>query len=124
MTDKYLGRLFADGETVVRQGDEGHCMFVVLSGNLEVLHQQNGKEVPLAVLGTGDIFGEMALFEREARSATVRASGEARVLTLDKRTLLRRVAEDPLIALNLIEILCRRIRALNAGVGASAAGQP
>ena len=55
----------------------------------------------------------MALFEREPRSATVRALADARVLTVDKRTLLRRIKEDPLVALNLVEDLCRRIRKMS-----------
>ena len=108
-----LGKVYADGECVVREGDEGSTMFVVLSGHLKVLGNRDGSEVPLAVLESGDIFGEMALFEKARRSSTVRAQGEARVMTLDKRTLLRRIKEDPLVALNLIEMLCHRIRHLN-----------
>ena len=108
-----LGKVYADGECVVREGDEGSTMFVVLSGRLQVLGNRDGSEVPLAVLESGDIFGEMALFEKARRSSTVRAQGEARVMTLDKRTLLRRIKEDPLVALNLIEMLCHRIRHLN-----------
>lgn len=117
-----LGKVYADGECVVHEGDEGSTMFVVLSGQLEVLGNQNGGEVHLAVLQAGDIFGEMALFERARRSSTVRAQGEARVMTLDKRTLLRRVKEDPLVALNLIEMLCHRIRHLNGEYAALRAG--
>lgn len=108
-----LGKVYADGECVVREGDEGSTMFVVLSGRLQVLGNRDGSEVPLAVLESGDIFGEMALFEKARRSSTVRAQGEARVMTLDKRTLLRRIKEDPLVALNLVEMLCHRIRHLN-----------
>ena len=108
-----LGKVYADGECVVREGDEGSTMFVVLSGRLQVLGNRDGSEVPLAVLESGDIFGEMALFEKARCSSTVRAQGEARVMTLDKRTLLRRIKEDPLVALNLVEMLCHRIRHLN-----------
>ena len=108
-----LGKLYSDGECIVREGDEGSTMFVVLSGRLQVLGNRDGSEVPLAVLEAGDIFGEMALFERARRSSTVRALGDARVMTLDKRTLLRRIKEDPLVALNLVEMLCHRIRHLN-----------
>ena len=108
-----LGKVYADGECVVREGEEGSTMFVVLSGHLQVLGNRDGSEVPLAVLEAGDIFGEMALFEKARRSSTVRAQGEARVMTLDKRTLLRRIKEDPLVALNLLEMLCHRIRHLN-----------
>ena len=71
-------------------------------------------EQRLARLSAGDFFGEMAIFERELRSATVRAVGEARVLKVDKRTLLRRIQEDPLLAVNLFRVLSERLRDMNA----------
>jgi len=50
---------------------------------------------------------------REVRSATVRAKGEARVLKIDKKTLLRRITEDPLLAVRFLETLSHRIQTLN-----------
>ena len=70
----------------------------------------------VAVLEEGEIFGEMAIFENEARSATVRARGEARVLTVDKKTFLRRVQEDPSLAFNLVRMMSRRIRRLSGEI--------
>ncbi|MFC1530644.1 cyclic nucleotide-binding domain-containing protein [Gemmatimonadota bacterium] len=111
-----LGKLYADGEDIVRQGDLGDCMFVVQSGRVEVLQATDAGEQHLAYLETGDFFGEMAVFEKEKRSATVRAKGEARVLKVDKKTLLRRIKEDPLLAVNLLQTMSHRIRDLNAGL--------
>ena len=111
-----LGKIYADGEAIVRQGDVGDCMYVVQVGRVEVVQSTGVGEQHLAYLETGDFFGEMAVFERERRSATVRASGEARVLKVDKKTLLRRIKEDPLLAVNLLETMSHRIRDLNAGL--------
>ena len=111
-----LGKLYADAEDIVRQGDLGDCMFVVQSGRVEVLQATDAGEQHLAYLETGDFFGEMAVFEKEKRSATVRAKGEARVLKVDKKTLLRRIKEDPLLAVNLLQTMSHRIRDLNAGL--------
>ena len=108
-----LGKVFADGNEIVRQGDEGNCMFVIQAGEVDVVRDDGGGEVHLAVLAQGDVFGEMALFDREARSATVRARGEARVLTLDKKTFLRRVHEDPSVAFRILQRMSHRIRQLN-----------
>ena len=119
-----LGKLYADGEDIVRQGDLGDCMFVVQSGRVEVLQATSTGEQHLAFLETGDFFGEMAVFEREKRSATVRASGEARVLKVDKKTLLRRIKEDPLLAVSLLQTMSHRIRDLNAGLAVREAAQP
>lgn len=114
-----LGKLYRDGEAVVRQGEAGDCMYVIQQGKVEVIHKWGEKTVRLAVLGEGDFFGEMALFERQVRSATVCALGDAWVLTLDKRIFLRRVHEDPSLAFNILERLCHRIRELNASLGES-----
>ena len=70
----------------------------------------------ITFLDAGDFFGEMAVFEKEVRSATVRAHGEARVLKIDKRTLLRRIREDPLLAVNLLKTMSHRIRELNGEI--------
>jgi len=108
-----LGRSYQDGEIIVNQGDVGDCMYVVQSGTVEVLAQREGKLVPLRVLGTGEIVGEMSLFDREVRSATVRAKGTARLLTIDRRTFLSRVQEDPSLAFNIVKTMSRRIRELS-----------
>ena len=109
-----LGKAYRNGEAIVHQGEPGDCMYVIQTGQVEVILEREGKEVRLAVLGARDVFGEMALFEREARSATVRALGEVRVLTVDKKTFLRRVHEDPSLAFSILQKMSYRIRVLNA----------
>jgi CRP-like cAMP-binding protein len=111
-----LGRLYADGEVVVRQGETGDCMYRLEEGQLEVVTGGTGgrPEVQIRVMEKGAIFGEMAIFEKEVRSATVRALGAARVLTIDKKTFLRRVQEDPSLALNLLRMMSHRIRNLTS----------
>ena len=90
-------------------------MFVIQAGEVEVF-REDGKqrEVRLAVLREKDFFGEMALFDREVRSATVRALAEARVLTVDRKSFLRRVHEDPSLAFRVVEQMSHRIRELDA----------
>ncbi|MBK5099043.1 MAG: cyclic nucleotide-binding domain-containing protein [Gemmatimonadetes bacterium] len=116
MREGALGKEYFGGEPIVQQGETGDCMFVVQSGQVEVVQKVDEGEQRLAVLDTGDFFGEMALFEREVRSATVRALCDARVLKIDKKTLLRRIKEDPLLAVNLLQTMSHRIRELNAGL--------
>jgi len=113
MKSSALGKTYGAGEAIARQGEIGECMYVVQEGRVEVVREQDGAEVRLATLGEGDFFGEMALFDRERRSATVRALGEARVLTVDKRTFLRRIHEDPSLAFRIVKGMSQRIRKLN-----------
>jgi CRP-like cAMP-binding protein len=108
-----LGTVFKDGETIIRQGEKGNCMYVVQSGQVEVVQTTDHGDQHLATLRPGDFFGEMSVFEKEVRSATVRSVGEAKVLKVDKRTLLRRIKEDPLLAVNLLQTMSHRIRDLD-----------
>lgn len=116
MTTGGMGKLYAKGQIIVRQGEIGDCMFAIQSGQIEVVKQDDKREVRVAQLEQGDIFGEMAIFEREVRSATVRALSEARVLTVDKKTFLRRIQEDPSIAFNLVRMMSQRIRRLSGEI--------
>lgn len=116
MPERTLGKVYADGEYIFHQGDIGDCMYVIQLGQVEIIKQEDDHLVQLRVLNQGDVFGEMAIFEKEARSASVRAIGEARVLTIEKRAFLRRVKEDPTLAFNILKVMSQRIRGLNADV--------
>jgi CRP/FNR family cyclic AMP-dependent transcriptional regulator len=114
----FLGKVFQDGQIIVRQGEKGDCMYVILDGRVEIISEIEGRETRLAVCSAGDFFGEMAIFEREVRSATVRALGHVRVLTVDKNNLLGRIRKDPSLAFRMLETMSSRIRSLNAAVSA------
>lgn len=111
-----LGRDYSDGEVIIRQGDLGDCMYVIQKGQVEVIAELEDNQVRLAIRREGDFFGEMAIFEREVRMATVRALGSARVLTIDKKNFLRRIHEDPSLAYRLVQSMSSRIRELSADV--------
>lgn len=118
MSSSALGKTYTDGQIIVQEGETGDCMFAVQEGRVEVIAEHAGRgAVQVAILEKGDIFGEMAIFDREVRSATVRALGEARVLTVDKKTFLRRIQEDPTLAFNLVRLMSHRIRNLTAQIG-------
>jgi CRP-like cAMP-binding protein len=108
-----LGKIYKDTEIIVKQGERGDCMYVLQEGLVEIVNETDQGEVQLALRGEGEFFGEMAIFEQEARSATVRAIGEARVLTIDKRNFLRRVHEDPSLAFQMVQVMSARIRELS-----------
>jgi CRP-like cAMP-binding protein len=93
-----LGKVYADGETIISQGDSGDCMFVIQEGQVEVVAKVGGREVRLAVRGTGEFMGE------------------ARVLTIDKKNFMSRIHEDPSVAFRLVQTLSRRVRELSEQV--------
>lgn len=108
-----LGKEYKNGEIIIKQGDTGNCMYVIQSGQVEVLRTKDGKEVQLAIRKDGDFFGELALFSREVRSATIQALGDVRVLTVDRKNLLNSIQKDPSLAFRIIETLSKRIRDLS-----------
>jgi CRP-like cAMP-binding protein len=105
----------AAGETVFHEGDEASAMFVVMSGEMEVLKKSKRKtEARVALLGPGDWFGEMSIVDIQPRSATVRALAPSRLLRISAADLDALYRHDlrsyALIVLNLARELSRRLR--------------
>jgi len=101
--ESLLGRLYKDNETIVEEGMQSRTMYVIQGGKVKVVKNDNGNETILALLGEGDIFGEMSLFDASPRSATIKAIGEARVLAIEHEGLLKRIKMDPTLALRMIK---------------------
>jgi len=116
MDDGVLGREYRDDEVICHQGEPGDRMYVVQSGRAKVIREDGGSHVIVGELGKGDVFGEMSIFDRQPRSATVRADGGVRVLTLDKRAFLKRVHEDPSLAYTILQKMSQRLRTLDEEV--------
>lgn len=109
-----LGKVYNDGALIIRQGDVGSAMYVIQDGEVEVTRLHNGHEVRLAILGQGDIFGELSLLGNSKRSATVRALGDVRVVTVDKNIFLRRIQEDLTLAFKIFQTMTARLDHMNA----------
>jgi flavin-dependent dehydrogenase len=112
--DQRLGKVFSNRQNIINQGEVSDNMYVIQSGQVEVIQELNGKEVLLTKLEEGDFFGEMALFDDGVRSTTVRARGEVRVLTVDRKTLMRKIQEDPSLAFRMLQRMSSRIRELDS----------
>jgi CRP-like cAMP-binding protein len=111
-----LGRIYEDGEVLCRQGEVGDCLFVVQEGEFEVVREEDGRSSVIRVAGKDEMLGEMAIFDRVPRSATVRARGPGRALTLDKRNFLKRINEDPSLAFRIVQQMSKRVRHLTGEV--------
>ena len=107
-----LGRTFKTGEIIARQGDVGDCMYVIQEGRVQVLSEQDGMETPLRVASKGEFLGEMAIFDRVVRSATLKALDDVRLLTIDKKNFLKRIHEDPSLAFKIVQTMSLRVREL------------
>ncbi len=107
-------REYEPGQIVFREGDASDTCYIVRSGRARAVREHpDGRTITLATFGTGDIFGELAMFEDELRSATVEAvqrTGAVAVLGPDMRRL---IVEHPQIAIRLLAALGRRLRETN-----------
>lgn len=116
MSTAAFGRYYEDGEIIARQGDTAAELYVVQDGTVEIVAEDGATGVVLRSAGRREILGEMAIFDGGVRCATMRSKGRSRVLTLDKRTFMRRMSEDPTIAFSMIETMGYRVRDLSREV--------
>jgi CRP-like cAMP-binding protein len=114
VADVLVPRSFGAGEIVFREGDTGDTCYVVRDGRFRAVREHtDGRSITLATFGPGDIFGELAMFDDERRSATVEALDDAEALAIlggDMRRLLR---THPDIAVKLLGAVTRRLRETN-----------
>lgn len=97
---------FAPGEAVVREGELGETLFVVLEGEAKIV--RGGRKVGAVV--PGDFFGELAAIDAQPRSASVVAQTPLRVLRLFRRHLMALLDKEPQITLKLLDGIVRRVR--------------
>ncbi len=97
----------AAGSTVLRAGEMGDRMFVVVQGDLEVHREHEGQRTTLAKLTTGDLLGEMAFFSHQPRSADVTALSDAQLLALDFQSMERLRRFSPYLASRLLMNIAR-----------------
>ncbi len=103
---------FPSSHTIFEQGEEGRSLYIVVSGRVRV----HIGDQELVQLEQGSIFGEMALFDAEPRSASVTTLEKCDCLTLNQLQLIDAIEETPEIAVNVTRALSRRIRELNSKV--------
>lgn len=110
MKNNSLGHVYKDGEIIIKQGSVGDCFYIIQKGIVEIVDESGDKETVVANLGETDFFGEMGIFEKDVRACTVRAKGDATILTMDKRSLYKSIQKDPSLAFRLLEKMSNRLR--------------
>jgi CRP-like cAMP-binding protein len=109
-----VSRRFPGGTVIFREGDQSDTCYVVAGGHARALREHaDGRTIALARFGPGDIFGELAMFDDESRSATVEALDDLHALAILGADMRRLMREHPDIAVKLVISLGRRLRAAN-----------
>jgi CRP/FNR family transcriptional regulator len=109
-----IPRTFPRGVRVFHEGDQSDACYIVREGDLRVTREHSdGRAIALATLGPGDFFGELAMLDGQARSASVEALSDAELLALPAIDMRRLLAEHSDITVKLIAALTRRLRETN-----------
>ena len=107
-------RTFNAGETVFAIGSPGDQMMALLSGTIRIsVPSSGGKELLLAVIQPGEVFGELAVFDGKERSADAVAETACTVAILDRRNILSFFERNPSAWPSLVKVLCQRLRHTN-----------
>jgi CRP/FNR family transcriptional regulator len=102
------------GDIIFEEGDRGDRCFIIHTGSVKVLRRfPDGRRLTLARLGPGNIFGELALFNGERRSATVQAAEAVVAVALEQERVMSILRSDPEAALSVVISLADRLRATN-----------
>ncbi len=106
-------RQFSAGETIFSEGDDSGEAYLIHSGRVEILKNSPRGQLCLAVVGAGDVIGEMGLLEELPRSATARAVDPVLTSAIGADEFLRLLLDDPEEALGLLRALFERLRTMN-----------
>ncbi|MBC6480273.1 MAG: cyclic nucleotide-binding domain-containing protein [Hormoscilla sp. GM7CHS1pb] len=107
--------IFTSGQTIFTQGEEGHLLYILVEGKIKI----HIEDFPLAQLEPVAYFGEMALLDSQPRSASAIAVSESKCLVLTSEQVYQAIESSPSVSLNIIRLLCQRVRKLNRMFGAS-----
>lgn len=101
---------FDPGEIVIEEGTVGTSAFIILSGTAEVIKKSGKREITMATLGKGQVFGEMGLIEDRPRSASVRAVSNLKVTVIDREKFNELLRSKPSVLIPIMKILFERLR--------------
>ena len=104
-------RAYCAGETIFHMGSAGDSMMAVLSGSVRIsVPSPDGREIVLAILQSGEVFGEVALLDGKERTADARSLTACHLAILERRDVLALFDRHPKIWSKLVEMLCDRLR--------------
>ena len=106
-----VARKLEAGQTLFAKGDPGDALFAIRRGQIRIATgTEDGQRRTLNVLGSGDVFGEVALLDGRPRTASAVASEPTDLLVVLRRDFLAMIERRPAVAVQVIELLCARIR--------------
>lgn len=113
-TPKLERQSYEPGSVIVRQGDDADTFYIITKGQVEVLREQDGQEIVVSRLGSGQYFGEIGLLHGGKRTATVRAADDVEVMALDRSTFSGLVDESDMGRQEMDRLIRQRVRQLQA----------
>jgi CRP-like cAMP-binding protein len=108
----------AKGSILFKEGDDGEHLYVIIDGKLKLgTSSGDGRENLLSILGPGEMFGELSLFDPGPRTSTATAVTDAKLLSLSHEKVIPWLKQNPEVSLQLLTRLSQRLRRTNEAVG-------
>lgn len=104
-----FAKTYEPGEVIIAEYEPGDCFYLIQSGRVQLVKCVNGSKKNLDVLKPGEFFGEMAILDNSARSATCMAAGKVKCLEFNKENFELLITGNPQMALLLLKLFCKRI---------------
>lgn len=117
LLDSMTPRRLARGEVVFREGDAGDSLYVIITGKVKLARASgDGRESLMSVLGPGEMFGELSLFDPGPRHSTGYVVSDSELISLGNDALRGFLAEHPEVAMQMLAGLAHRLRRTNEGI--------
>jgi len=110
-------RFVPKGTLIIEEGDVGRCAYLIQFGRVQVFTNSGGQEIELGRLGTGDIFGEMAVLAKVKRAASVRALRDCNLIVITSRDFERKLEDSDSTVRAVVKMLIKRLLHVNESLG-------
>jgi hypothetical protein len=115
-------QLFSSRAVICREGDPGNTLYIIVTGSVDVIVTADRRENIIASRGEGEFVGEMAILESMPRSATLRARGEVRMLSIEGGAFHSILMDRPEVAISVLRHMSSRVREINERIGVASGG--
>jgi CRP-like cAMP-binding protein len=106
---------FKEGDIIFNEGDKGQHLYLILNGEIDIYKYMEGRNIVIATIKKGDVFGEMAILDDEIRTASAKVISEsAQLMQVTKEHFIDQIKKNPTFIFNILKNLSKRLETINS----------
>ncbi len=106
---------FKEGDIIFNEGDKGQHLYLILNGEIDIYKYMEGRNIVIATIKKGDVFGEMAILDDEIRTASAQVISEsAQLMQVTKEHFIDQIKKNPTFIFNILKNLSKRLETINS----------